>query len=152
MSIHRWMNKDVVHTHAHTQWNIIQPFKKVEIMPFAATWMETEIVILNEESQMVHAPPPGKPSKTEKDKYHTLRWHSGTEPTGQCRRCRRGGLIPGSGKSPGSGNGNPLQSPYLKNSMDRRAWRATAHGVTKSQTGLSTRTHTHIHCLYVGPF
>ena len=47
------------------------------------------------------------------------------------------GSIPGSGRSPGGGNGNPLQYSFLENPMDRRAWRATVHGVTKSQTGLS---------------
>ena len=44
------------------------------------------------------------------------------------------GLIPGSGRSPGVGNGNPLQYACLENSMDRGAWQATVHGVTKSQT------------------
>ena len=48
------------------------------------------------------------------------------------------GLIPGLGKSPGEGNGNPLQYSCLENSMDRGAWRATVHGVAKSLTGLST--------------
>ena len=44
------------------------------------------------------------------------------------------GSIPGLGRSPGEGNGNPLQYSCLKNSMDRRgAWRATVHGVAKSQ-------------------
>ena len=43
------------------------------------------------------------------------------------------GLIPGSGRS-GEGNGNPLQCSCLENSMDRGAWRATVHGVAKSQT------------------
>ena len=42
------------------------------------------------------------------------------------------GLIPGSGRSPGVGNGNPLQYSCLGNPMDRRAWRAIVHGVTKS--------------------
>ena len=42
------------------------------------------------------------------------------------------GLIPGLGRSPGEGNGNPLQYSYLENSMDRGAWRATDHGVAKS--------------------
>ena len=41
------------------------------------------------------------------------------------------GLIPGSGRSPGEGNGNSLQYSCLENPMDREAWRATAHGVTK---------------------
>ena len=43
-------------------------------------------------------------------------------------------LIPGSGRSPGEGNGNPLQDSCLENPMDGGAWRATVHGVTKSQT------------------
>ena len=46
-------------------------------------------------------------------------------------------LIPGSGRSPGRGNGNPVQYSCLENPTDRGAWRATVHGVTKSQTGLS---------------
>ena len=47
------------------------------------------------------------------------------------------GLIPGLGRSPGKRNGNPLQYSCLENSMDREAWWATVHGVTKSQTRLS---------------
>ena len=42
--------------------------------------------------------------------------------------------IPGSGRSPGKGNGNPLQYSFLENPMDRGAWRTVVHGVTKSQT------------------
>ena len=41
------------------------------------------------------------------------------------------GLISGSGRSPGEGNGNPLQYSSLGNSIDRGAWQATVHGVTK---------------------
>ena len=44
------------------------------------------------------------------------------------------GSIPGSGRSPGGGIGNPLQYSCLENPMDRGAWRATVHVVTKSQT------------------
>ena len=44
------------------------------------------------------------------------------------------GSIPGSGRSPGGGNGNPLEYSYLEKSMDRGAWKATVHMVTKSQT------------------
>ena len=46
------------------------------------------------------------------------------------------GLIPGSGRSPGGGQGNPLQYSYLENPMDRGAWRAAVHAVTKSLTQL----------------
>ena len=44
------------------------------------------------------------------------------------------GLISGLGRSPGEENGNPSQDSCLENSMDRGAWQATVHGVTKSQT------------------
>ena len=44
------------------------------------------------------------------------------------------GSIPGLGRSIGEGNGNPLQYSCLEKSMDGGAWRATVHGVTKSQT------------------
>ena len=47
---------------------------------------------------------------------------------------REAGSIPGSGRSYGAGNGNPLQNSWLENPMDRGDWRATVHGVTKSQT------------------
>ena len=47
------------------------------------------------------------------------------------------GSIPGSGRSPGEGNGNPLQYSCLENAMDRGAWKSTVHGVTKSRTQLS---------------
>ena len=51
------------------------------------------------------------------------------------------GSMPGLGRSPGEGNGNPLQYSCLENSMDGGAWWATVHGVTKSQTWLSDFTH-----------
>ena len=44
------------------------------------------------------------------------------------------GLIPGSGRSPGGGHGNPLQCSSLENPMDRGAWWAAVHRVAKSQT------------------
>ena len=47
------------------------------------------------------------------------------------------GSIPGSGRSPGEGNGYPLQYSHLENFMDRGAWGTTVHGVAKSQTSLS---------------
>ena len=51
--------------------------------------------------------------------------------------CRRHGLIPGSGRSPAEGNGNPLHYSCLENPTDRGAWWATVHEVAKSQTWLS---------------
>ena len=59
------------------------------------------------------------------------RWLSGKEST-----CQAGdsGSLPGSGRSPGEGNGNPLQNACLENPMDRGAWWATVHGVAKSRT------------------
>ena len=55
---------------------------------------------------------------------------------GRASACNVGdpGLTPGSGRSPGEGNGNPLQYPCLENPMDRGAWWATVHWVAKSQT------------------
>ena len=53
------------------------------------------------------------------------------------------GSVPGSGRSPGEGNGNPLQYSCLENPLDRGAWWATVHGVAKSQTWLSNWAYTH---------
>ena len=50
------------------------------------------------------------------------------------------GSIPGSGRFPGKRNGDPLQYSCLENPMDRRAWQATDHGLTKSQVQLSNET------------
>ena len=50
------------------------------------------------------------------------------------------GLIPWSGRSPGEGNGNPLQYSCLENPMDGGTWQATVHGVAKNQTRLSDFT------------
>ena len=49
------------------------------------------------------------------------------------------GLIPGSGRSRGEGNDNPLQYSYLGNSMDRGAWRATVRGVARVRNDLATK-------------
>ena len=52
------------------------------------------------------------------------------------------GLIPGLGRSPGGGHGNPLQYSCLEKPLDRGAWRATVHGVTESDTTEQLSTHT----------
>ena len=54
------------------------------------------------------------------------------------------GLISGSGRSPGGGNGNPLQYACLENSMGRGALRATVYGVTKSWTQLKQLTYKYL--------
>ena len=81
--------------------------------------------------------------------------------------CNAGDLasIPGSARSPEEGNGNPLQYSCLEHFMDRGAWRATVHGIAKSQTRLPPpdefggetniqsvatplTTHIHLHVVY----
>ena len=69
------------------------------------------------------------------------RWHSGKASICQSRRCRRLKFIlwvSGSGRSPGGGNGNALQYSCLENRMDRGAWQAIVHRVTKSRTRVVT--------------
>ena len=66
-------------------------------------------------------------------------FHGGSD--GKESACNEGdlGLISGSGRSPGEGDGNPLQYSCLKNSMDRGAWLATVHGIAKSRIQLSDK-------------
>ena len=66
----------------------------------------------------------------------------GSEVKASARNAGDLGLIPGSGRSPGEENGNPLQYSCLENPMDGGAWRATVHGVARSQTRLSDFTFT----------
>ena len=71
---------------------------------------------------------------------HLPRWRSGNQPAcnaGDAGDAGDAGSIPRSGRSPGGGNGNPLQHSQLENTMDRGAWQAAVHGVTKSWTRLS---------------
>ena len=78
--------------------------------------------------------------------FVTISWKSGFPggSDGKASVCNAGdpGSIPGLGRSPGEGNGSPLQYSWLENPMDRRAWYATVHGAPKSQTGLSDFTFT----------
>ena len=55
-------------------------------------------------------------------------------PRANAGEIRDAGSIPGLGRYTGGGHGNPLQYSCLENPMDKGAWRATVHGVTKSQT------------------
>ena len=77
-----------------------------------------------------------------------LGFPGGTEvknPPANAGDTRDTGSISGLGRSPGGGNGNLIQYSCLENSMDRGAWWAIVHGVAKSQTQLSARTHKHTH-------
>ena len=60
---------------------------------------------------------------------------------------RDSGSVPGLGRSPGGGHGNPLQYSCLENPMDRGAWWATVHGVSKSWTRLK-QVSTHAHNIF----
>ena len=55
------------------------------------------------------------------------------------------GLIPASGRSPGEGNGNPLQPSSLENPMDRGAWQAAVYGIDSVHNWVCTRTRAHTH-------
>ena len=59
------------------------------------------------------------------------------------------GSIPGLGRLPGEGNGNPLQYSCLENPMDRGAWQVIVHGIAKSQTRMSDFTHTYMCIIYI---
>ena len=65
----------------------------------------------------------------------------GKEPIANAGEWRDLGLIPGWGRSPGGGHGNPLQYSCLENPIDRGAWQGTVHGVAKSDTPEWPNTH-----------
>ena len=73
--------------------------------------------------------------------WHRLIWGFPHSSVGKESACSAGDVasIPGSGRSPGEGNGNPLQYSCLENLMDREAWEATAHGVTRVGHDLVTK-------------
>ena len=68
-------------------------------------------------------------------------------PSAKAGDARDAGLIPGLGRSPGGGNGNPLQYSYLENPMYRGAWWATLHGVSKCWTRWNIAQSTGYHFL-----
>ena len=77
------------------------------------------------------------------------RWLNGKESACQWGDPGNTGSIPGLGRSPGLGNGSPLQYSCLENSMDRGAWWAAVHRVAKSKAQLSMHacTYTHTFCM-----
>ena len=76
----------------------------------------------------------------DRQKLKMLMCPGGSEVKGSACNAGDLGSIPGLGRSTGEGNGNPLQYSYLENPMDRGAWWATVHGVTKSRAQLSDLT------------
>ena len=80
------------------------------------------------------------PLQSLQDVCSTQGFSGGSEVKASARNVGDPGLIPGLGRSPGDGNGNPLQYSCLENPMDRGAWWATVHGVAKSWTRLNDFT------------
>ena len=77
---------------------------------------------------------------------YNIPWASSVEPA---HNAGDTGSTPGSDRSPGGGNGNPLQDSCLENPMDREAWRATVHGATKELDKTEyTQTHIHTHVVF----
>ena len=73
--------------------------------------------------------------------FLTAVFPGGSEVNASAHNAEDLGSIPGSGRSPGEGNGNPLQYSCLENPMDGGAWWAAVHGVARSRTRLSDTTH-----------
>ena len=88
------------------------------------------------------------PNKDSNIPYTLCIFPGGSDGKVSARNVGDPGLIAGLGRSPGEGNGNPLQYSCLENSMGGGAWYTTVHGVSKSQTRLSDFTLSS-HCVYV---
>ena len=117
---HRWEEE-------HLRWE--SPHLRVATGP--CSWLEPQLLNLWEACFR-------KPSKTScrfwKRPFLSKRFPDGS--VSKESTCNAGdpGLIPGSGRSPGGGHGNPLQYSWLETPTDRGAWRAPVHGVTESDT------------------
>ena len=82
----------------------------------------------------------------QKGSFHTEDFPGGSDGKASAYNAGDLGSIPGSGRTPGEGNGNPLQYYFLENPMDRGAWQVIVHGVAKSQTQLNNFTLSSHHC------
>ena len=148
----RQQSDSVIHIHVSILFQILSPgqafLRKIEssdniskcLLP-PLCWMYEGILLW---SQWPAGEAPG--SKTKPLRLHWApMWFSGKEST-----CQAGATcsVPGSGRSPREGNGNPLQYSCLENPMNRGVWKAAVHGVTEGWTRLSDFTFTfHFHAL-----
>ena len=113
------------------------PFPSPEDLPKPG--IEPRFPVLQEDA--LPSKPPGKPIYIIYERTYYIIFASQVALVvknlpANARDTRDANLIPESGRSPGGGPGNALQYPYLENPMDRGAWRATAHRVTKNLTQL----------------
>ena len=133
--------------------------KKKDILSYAATQVNLEVILKHEINQsqkdeyciasliFLKQLDPQKQNihvyskKTKTKKKPTYNFPGGSEVKASASNAGDPGSIPGSGRSPGEGNGNPLQYSCLENPMDGEAWQATVHRVTKSRTRLSDFTY-----------
>ena len=119
-----------------------------QVVKCLPTMWETSVQSLGGEDLMekgmaIHSSILAPRPKKKKDGLKEILWGFPCSSGGKVSACNAGdlGLIPESGRSPGEGNGNPLQYSCLENPMDQGTWWATVHGVTKSQTQLSDFTY-----------
>ena len=121
-----------VHTHKHTHTTMCLPSSCCSITGFTQTWLEFQLTQFFLFRLIIK---------------HALWvwWCFSGGSDGRVSVCNAGdlGLIRGSGRSPGEGNGNLLQYSCLENPMGGGAWWATVHGVAKSRTQLSDFTFTY---------
>ena len=137
MSIDRWMDKEVV-VHIHN--GILLSHKWNTSESVLMRWMNLEPIIQSEVNQK------------EKVKYcilmHILGFpHSSVSKESACN-AGDPGSIPWSGRTPGEGNGNPLQYSCLENPMDRVFWQPTIDGVARVGQDLVTKPPMHIYGIW----
>ena len=112
-------------------------------IPWRRKWQPTPVFLsgkcYGQKSLMGCSPRGCKDSDTTEQLSNSVHLNQAVQPESTGSTCSAGdpGSTPASGRSSGEGNGNPLQHSCLENPTDRGAWRAAAHGITKSQTGLS---------------
>ena len=100
-------------------------------------WIQTQLLLL---SRIIQFQATEACSNQLQEKGRFMGGFGGSEVKASASNAGDPDSIPGSGRSPGEGNGNPLQYSCLENPMDGEAWQATVHRVAKSRTRLSDFT------------